>query len=129
MYMNNLITRAGWEIRAAQYDAEHNRPIDLLTLLREKAVEFVDYVLFIDEAPFAGAIQSTARVSGKVFSGFAVKFATQGPHDRHGRSLRDLDLKRRLLRYPCSYMIYSQAFEALPVAAKDAIYERMWQVL
>ena len=26
-------------------------------------------------------------------------------------------------------MIYSQAFDALPVAAKDAIYERMWQVL
>jgi len=33
------------------------------------------------------------------------------------------------MRYPCSYMIYSDAFEGLPAAAKDAVYERLWQVL
>ena len=33
------------------------------------------------------------------------------------------------MRYPCSYMIYAEAFDALPAAAKDAIYRRMWQVL
>jgi hypothetical protein len=52
-----------------------------------------------------------------------------GPRDHQGRSLRDLDLTHRLLRYPCSYMIYSAAFDALPADAKDAIYKRMWQVL
>ena len=35
----------------------------------------------------------------------------------------------RLLRYPCSYMIYSAAFDALPADAKDAVYRRMWQTL
>ena len=39
-----------------------------------------------------------------------------------GGSLRDLDLQRRLFRYPCSYMIYSEAFEALPAAARTAMY-------
>jgi hypothetical protein len=33
------------------------------------------------------------------------------------------------MRYPCSYMIYTPAFEALPAAAKDAVYRRLWQVL
>ena len=33
------------------------------------------------------------------------------------------------MRYPCSYMIYSEAFDSLPVEAKEAIYKRMWQIL
>ncbi len=33
------------------------------------------------------------------------------------------------MRYPCSYMIYSEAFDGLPVEAKDAVYRRMWEVL
>jgi hypothetical protein len=33
------------------------------------------------------------------------------------------------MRYPCSYMIYSQAFDALPTEARDSVYQRMWQIL
>jgi hypothetical protein len=33
------------------------------------------------------------------------------------------------MRYPCSYMIYTAAFDALPPEAKDAIYQRMWRIL
>jgi hypothetical protein len=40
-----------------------------------------------------------------------------------------LDLERRLLRYPCSYMIYTDAFDALPDPVKAALYERMWEIL
>jgi hypothetical protein len=49
--------------------------------------------------------------------------------DGQGRSLRQLDLNRRLLTYPCSYMIYSAAFDAMPTRAKDAVYRRLWRVL
>jgi hypothetical protein len=35
----------------------------------------------------------------------------------------------QLMRYPCSYMVYSGAFDALPSEAKGAIYERMWLIL
>ena len=38
-------------------------------------------------------------------------------------------MTRRLMKYPCSYLIYSPAFDALPPPAKDAIYRRLWQVL
>ena len=43
--------------------------------------------------------------------------------------VRDFDLKRRMFQYPCSYMIYTPAFDALPQLAKDAVYNRMWEVL
>lgn len=45
------------------------------------------------------------------------------------RACRQLDLVRRLMRYPCSYMIYTEAFDGLPAEAREAIYERMWQIL
>jgi len=83
--------------------------------------ELVDYMLFVDEAPLAGKVEGS--------SGFAQKFTSRGPRDSRGRSLRDLDLNRRLMRYPCSYMIYSEAFDAIPAPVKAAIYRRMWEVL
>src|SRR6185436_6989877 len=62
-------------------------------------------------------------------SGFARVFGATGPRDSRGRSLRDLDLETRLMKYPCSYMIYSDAFNALPERAKDAVYVRLWEIL
>jgi hypothetical protein len=118
MRMMNLITRVGWEVRVATHDKQTEK---LPGLLRDAAREFVDYLLFVDEAPLNGRIEGS--------SGFAKVFAALGPRDRKSRSLRDLDLERRLMRYPCSYMIYSEAFEGSPPEAKDAIYQRMWQVL
>jgi len=116
--MMNLITRIGWETRmAAQAHAADfaNGP------LRQGVIELVDYLLFVDEELLAAPLKGT--------SGFAEQFASQGPADRLGRSLRQLDLAHRLMRYPCSYMIYSAAFRALPAEAREAIYRRMWEVL
>jgi len=66
-------------------------------------------------------------VSGS--SGFAQTFAARGTSDHQRRSLWQLDLSVRLMRYPCSYMIYSDAFDGLPAEARDAIYRRLWQIL
>ena len=85
------------------------------------AREVVDYMLFVDEAPLPNAISGSTR--------FAEQFAAQGPRDPKGRSLRDFDLTRRIFRYPLSYMIYSPLFDALPAAAKNAIYARLWKML
>jgi hypothetical protein len=76
---------------------------------------------FVDEVP------PPARLTPR--PGFARYFAAAAPMDRHGRSLRQLDLENRLLRYPCSYMVYSRAFDNLPVGARDAVYQRMWTIL
>jgi len=117
-HMTNLITRLGWEARIAAYDHQG----DLASApLRDTVNELVDYLLFVDEQPLTAAIKGT--------SGFAEKFAAQGPADHLGRSLRQLDLERRLLRYPCSYMVYSAAFGALPTEVRESVYARMWDVL
>ena len=54
---------------------------------------------------------------------------THGLRDKQGRSLRDLDLKTRLFRYPLSYLVYSEAFGALPTKVRDYVYGRLWKVL
>jgi hypothetical protein len=118
MHMMNLFTRVGWDIRVALRDGPPARAGELL---RDRIDEMVDYLLFADEWPLS------ARVEGN--SGFTERFASGGPRDSQGRSLRQFDLEHRLMRYPCSYMIYSAAFDGLPPEAKAAIYKRMWQIL
>lgn len=33
------------------------------------------------------------------------------------------------MRYGCSYMIYSAAFDSLPQQAREAVYRRIWEGL
>ena len=116
MQMMNLLTRAGWDVRVAS--AKHE---DVAPTIGELAVAIADYMLFVDEAPLQ------ARVTGT--TAFAERFSSLGPRDRRGRSLRQLALDTRLLRYPCSYMIYSDAFAQLPAAMRDAVYLRLADAL
>jgi hypothetical protein len=104
----NLLTRLNWEARTDG-------------AWRDVAHELVDYFLFVGEEPPPAPL--VARPA------FAEHFARGAVKDRQGRSLRDLDLEERLLRYPCSYMIYTPAFDHLPVRARQAVYARMWEVL
>jgi hypothetical protein len=125
--MVNLLTRASWEARAAD-PALHPGVLAapgqirlVEALVSGVATEVVDYMLFVDEAPLPNPVISR--------SGFAGRVSASGPRDRQGRSLYELDLTRRLMKYPCSYLIYSPTFDALPPLAKGAIYRRMWHVL
>lgn len=49
--------------------------------------------------------------------------------DTKGRSLHQFDLATRLFKYPCSYLIYSDAFDALPRQLKETLYQRLWDIL
>lgn len=128
-HATNLLTRLGWEARLTEYIAQtgeslrggSTRPGAPADRVRDAAGDLVDYLLFIDEETLGRTIAGS--------SGFAARFAAKGPRDAKGRSLRQFDLDRRLFRYPCSYMIYSDAFEALPARAKDAVYQRLWDIL
>ena len=83
--------------------------------------ETAEYLLFVDEVPLTAPVQGV--------SGFAATFAATGPRDQKGRSLRELDLKTRLFRYRCSYMIYSPAFDALPRGRAQRDLRHMARVL
>ena len=125
--MTNLLTRAAWQARVADpalhppYTATPGEEERIALMMKGVASEVVDHLLFIDEAAL------TDRVRGQ--SGFAERFSASGPRDGKGRSLTELDLNRRLLKYPCSFLIYSPAFDALPAQAKNPIYQRLWDVL
>jgi hypothetical protein len=118
-HMTNLVTRLGWQTRIATHG--NAKPGTLPSQVRDTARELADYMLFADEASLPSPVRGS--------SAFTEEFAAKGPRDSKGRSLRQFDLTRRLLRYPCSYMLYSDAFDGLPPVAKTLVYERMWDVL
>jgi hypothetical protein len=123
MHMMNLITRVGWDYRlATSLETDAGKPSEVIEKqLRDDVEEFVDYLLFVGEAPLPNKIEG--------LSGFVETFASQGPMDSKGRSLRQFDLEHRLMRYRCSYMIYSPAFDGMPDRAKKAIYARIREVI
>jgi hypothetical protein len=114
MHAINLLTRLNWESRVA---SSNGRASVSDTSLRDLVNELADYLLFVDEAP--PSVPLTPR------QGFAENLESKTPKDRHGRSLGQLDLVNRLLRYPCSYMVYSEAFDGLAPAVREAVYRRM----
>jgi hypothetical protein len=120
----NLMTRAAWEHRLARWQPGGGTAgaadVALAPRVREAVDELVEYLLFVDEPPL-GVVKGSA--------GFAEWFAAQGPRDGRGRSLRDVQLDGRLMRYPLSFTIYSAAFRALPLAVRDAAYARLHTVL
>ena len=129
--MHNRITHAAYEGRTALH---HNATMNEMfqqsndhvsestqRRLKNAAEKVVKYMLFSEEAELTDEITGTAS--------FAEQFAETGPFDKQGRSLRQFDLKRRLFKYPCSYLIYSDAFESIPNEVKERIYRRLWEVL
>jgi hypothetical protein len=111
MHAINLITRLNWETRAGAADAT----------MRRLEAELADYLLFVGEVPPSAALTPP--------SGFVKSLEARTPKDRLGRSFGQIDAANRLLRYPCSYMVYSQAFDGLPEGVRQAVYQRMVDVL
>jgi hypothetical protein len=139
--MHNLITLTNYKTRIALYNlgkqsADGPGPAPATTLaaalpdttrrqFERPAEQLLRYLLFVNEAPLTGlgAQQSLSA------SPFAQEFAARGRRDSKGRSLRDFDFVQRIFRYPCSYLIYSDAFDAIPEPAKDYVYHRLLQIL
>jgi hypothetical protein len=128
---HNYIARANFLTRQAIHHQQSlNRklkePADRIwdstkSRIKNAAEPLVEYLLFSGEAAFTAPIHGT--------SGFAEEFAQRGPRDSRGRSLRDFDLQTRLFKYPCSYLVYSPSFAALPHEVKDHVLHRMHEVL
>jgi hypothetical protein len=129
--MHNLITLTNYQTRLALFAVE-TQPKDsgvpagqIPEAARKKfesaAEQLVRYLLFSNELPLEKPVAGT--------SGFAEEFAARGPRDSHGRSLRDFDLQTRIFKYPCSYLVYSEDFDAIPEPAKGYIYHRLFEVL
>lgn len=131
VFMHNLLTLASYQAMLARQEQEalnkmDGKPADAPIEGIERRYRWAgDAVLrgllFVNETRLTDPVRGT--------SGFAEHFAARGPLDRRGRSLRQFDLQTRLFKYPCSYLIYSAAFDKLPEPVKQHIYRRLHAVL
>jgi hypothetical protein len=134
-YMHNLITRVNYEAKMALRDQSvldqmSGGPPASVTgnysdsTQRRLAIAgdaLLKYMLFVDEEILDEPIQGVTN--------FPADFMARGPKDRLGRSLRELSLHKTLFKYPCSYLIYSRSFDALPGAMKDYVLRRLFNIL
>jgi hypothetical protein len=118
MHAINLLTRLNWVSRIASSNGQAAATDGALGGLID---ELADYLLFVGEAPFS--VPLTPR------PGLAARVESRTPRDHRGRSFGQLELVTRLLRYPCSYMVYADAFDGLSPAVKQAVYRRMLEML
>ncbi len=129
--MHNRMTVANYQTRITQRDAKiMNQALerdagyesDSTRRRYDSAAEKVlETLLLVNRLTLRDPVKGTSR--------FADEFQQRGPFDHQGRSLRQLDLKAHLFRYPCSYLIYSKSFDALPTPVRDRILRRLWNVL
>ena len=114
-HMHNFLTRLNYEATIALQTYGH------LKYLRNVTDAFLRYLLFTEEAELSAPINGSPE--------FVRGFTARGPKDTLGRSLREFDLRTRLFKYPCSFLIYSDAFEQLPKEARELIYQKLFDVL
>jgi hypothetical protein len=114
-HMHNFIARLNY--MATQHLAAYGH----VNYLNSPVEAFLRYLLFVEEFPLSAPVRGDAA--------FVRAYEAGGVRDRRGRSLRQLDLGRRLYRYPCSPLIHSDAFTRLPAPLKEKLFARLWQIL
>ena len=114
-HMHNYITRLHMEglQRIADYGQVKYLDIQIRAFLR--------YLLFTEEAKLPSPVEASKD--------FIADFQKNAKRDSKGRSLKDMDLQTHLFRYPCSFLIDSDAFRKLPDPLRSLIMERLHMVL
>lgn len=100
---------------AGEISASTSRRLD------RAAEALLRYLLFTTEKKLPEPVQGS--------SDFTRVFAARGPKDKKGHSLRDFDLTTRLFRYPLSFLIYSEAFDALPAPLRSRFGQQLGAAL
>ncbi len=125
---HNLITAASMNYRRAAYLGNQINPGSdpdqgsAGRVADSAAAEIVEWFLFCGEAN-----QGEDGVEGD--ADFQKQFEAHIPHTKGGESLADFQLNGRLFKNRCSYMIYSEAFRALPEAVKTRVITGLRTVL
>ena len=129
--MHNAMAWANYETRRAVYQSDQmnellGREVGTLSESAERRISraaenVVKYLLFSGEFALESSVKGTSR--------FAEEFESLGKRDRQGRSLRDFDLETRLFRYPCSFLIHSDAFDGMPDLVRVRVLQRLKEVL
>lgn len=129
--MHNAITRASFAWRQTMsYQAVLNEAIgrnpDYISPSTKSRIDkacdnLVSHLLMVDEFSLTSPVKGTSTFAEDFQN--AAEFG-DAPNQSQGR-LRQLDLTTRLFRYPCSFLIYSESFDAIPPAMLEKIYRRV----
>ena len=114
-HMHNYITRLSYETRIMMATYGHIR------YLNNQVNAFLRYLLFTEEAPLNEPVKGDAQ--------YVADFTVGALRDSRGRSLRDLDLRTRMFRHPCSFLIYSESFDQIPTPMREHLLQRLHDIL
>ena len=89
--------------------------------IRSQVDAFLRYLLFTEEFPLTEKIEGNPE--------FVRDFTARAIRDSKGRSFRDFDLKTRMFKYPCSFLIYSPSFDAISAPIKEVILRKLHDIL
>jgi len=115
VHMHNYVARLN--IEAHQMLAAYGH----VRYIRAQVDAFLRYLLFTEEFPLVEEIAGNPD--------FIRDFTALAIRDSKGRSLRDFDLKTRMFKFPCSFLIYSPSFDAIAPAIRDIIMQKLHDIL
>lgn len=131
VHVHNVLTAANHSARLTARDAvvmnralERDADFESESTQRRyasAAEKVVKAILFCGEHKLTHGINGTST--------FRKEFEALGPFDDVGRSLRQFDLQHRLFKYPCSFLIYSDAFRGLPTRIHREVRKRLEEIL
>jgi hypothetical protein len=86
--------------------------------IEERAQELARYIMFADEAKFP-----SRGITGD--PAYAQDFLRDRKVTKAGLSLKDFDMKTRMFKHRCSFMLYTDTWKQAPKELKERIYYHM----
>jgi hypothetical protein len=112
----NRVVEGGYRARTALHASGGKLSAEQRTELNEQARIIARYILFADEAPLpAGGVVGSAAFKREFLAA--------------GGALREFDLRTRLFKNRCSYMIESAVFTGLPAEMKRLVFQQIHAAL
>ena len=119
--MHNSLTRATQRMREALAASDPGAAAGVAAVVESSAQDILDHLLFRGAAPLPENIGGSEA--------FRRVFAARAHRSKEGDSLRDFSPRGRLFANRCSFLIYSDAFTALPSPIREKVLSRLGSVL
>lgn len=118
MGFENRLVYAIYTVRQLKNDDKGMLGAAAKAEIEERAQELARYITFADEAKFPakGMVGDPAYVQD---------FLRDRKVSKAGLSLKDLDLKTRMFKHRCSYMLYTDSWKHAPKELKERVYYHM----
>ena len=118
----NRVLEASYRARSYLHEGNGQVSSEHAAELDRQAGIITRYLFFADEAPLPpDGVEGDAAFKADFLRGRRVT--------AEGLSLKDFELRTRLFKHRCSYMIYSPVFHGLPNPMKQRVYSRLSEAL